>query len=216
MYDFYTSVGENCEVAFQIRRILGFDDSSFFSWNITTTSAFNALIDGQFSGIMETDNLRFHSGSLIRDSKYDYMFHSDFECVESTIFENYENNLNSNRDKARYLIGKLRENASSDGKILYIHKYSSLLDDGVCSSARFKAEGMLERLMRLHGGRGNFDLLFVQDAAVSEDDWGVPNLKNRYLARLAPFADATDGHVLSWDRLFAEFPHVRPLRFAGF
>lgn len=34
--------------------------------------------------------------------------------------------------------------------------------------------------------------------------------------RLATFADATDGHVQSWNRPFSEFQHVRHLRLAGF
>lgn len=165
---------------------------------------------------MDTENLYFHSESLIRDSKYEYMFHSDFPCSLDTKFDNYEKELNSNREKAAYLIAKLYKNASSDGRILYVHKYSSLLGIVDSDSARSKAEGMMQRLVRLHGARDNFDLVFVQPEDAREADWGVPNLKNRYLARLAPFADATDGHVQSWDRIFAEFPHVRPLRLAGF
>lgn len=216
MYDCYTSIGENCEVAFQIRRVLGFDDSSFFSWNITTTSAFNNLLGGGFEGIMDTENLYFHSKSLIRDAKYDYMFHSDFPCSPETKFDRYERELGENRGKAAYLIDKLYKNASSDGRVLYIHKYSSLLGVIDTESARSKAEGMLQCLASLHRGRDNFDLVFVQAEGAREGDWGVPNLKNRYLARLAPFADATDGHVQSWDRIFAEFQHVRPLRLAGF
>lgn len=216
MYDFYTSLGENCEVAFQIRRILGFDDSSFFSWNITTVSAFNALMDGRFGDIMETSNLQFHSESLIRDLKYGYMFHADFLCTEDTVFSDFEEGLETQREKARYLIGKLRRNADSDNRVLYIYKHSGLLEGSGDGGARFMAEAMLNRLVRFHEGRDNFDFVFVQDEAAREEDWGVPNLKNRYLARLATFADATDGHVQSWDRLFSEFQHVRPLRLSGF
>jgi hypothetical protein len=215
MYDFYTSLGENCEVAFQIRRILGMDDSSFFSWNITTVAAFNALMDGEFANVMETTNLQFYSDSLIKDVRYGYMFHSDFICTEETVFRDFEERLTLKRDKARYLIEKLRINASSDGRILYIYKHSGLLDGDSDGSARSMAEGMLERLIRFHE-KDNFDLVFVQDEAAREEDWAVPNLKNRYLARLASFADATDGHVQSWDRLFSEFQHVRPLRLSGF
>jgi len=216
MYDFYTSIGENCEVAFQIRRVLGFDDSSFFSWNITPILAFSRLVDDEFSGIMEPSKMSFHNEALVMDGRYGYMFHTMFPAGQDIVFDDYPEVVSQHREKARYLIDKLYENARSAQRVLYVYKCSGLLEGDLAGAPSDKAMEIAKRLRRIHADRDNFDLVFVQDAAHREEDWGLPNVKNRYLTRLASFADATDGHVQSWDRIFAEFPHVKPLRLAGF
>ena len=209
IFDFYVSLGDNCEGAFQIRRVLGRDDSSFFSWNITTAKSFIDLMDNDFSGIMQPENLRPHVADLVIDGKYEYMFHSQFPHRPDVVFTDYPEIAQTHQEKAQYLIDKLKKNAVSDQTTAYFFKAAE-------EDAKPKAEEMLKRLETLHGGRDNFRFVLLQEASRHEDDWGYDRLKNRYLKRLAPMDDAHDGHVYSWDKVFQEFPHKDPMRLAGY
>jgi hypothetical protein len=208
-FDFYASLGDNCEAAFQIRRVLGRDDSSFFSWNITTPQAFNALIDNDFYDIMRPENLRPHVADLIIDGKYDYMFHSQYPHTPGVVYADYPDITAEHHKKASYLIDKLKANARSHQKTAYFYKSNR-------PDIKAEAYEMAQRLETLHEGADNFVLVILQPASTEEDDWGHPKLKNRYLRRLAPMDDAHDGHVFSWDKVFREFPHATPMRLAGY
>ncbi|MDC7676500.1 DUF1796 family putative cysteine peptidase [Asticcacaulis machinosus] len=209
-FDFYASLGENCEGAFQIRRVLGQDDSCFFSWNITPPAALIALLDGDFQDIMQPEAMVRHSTDLIRDSKYNYMFHSDFPSDEDIRFGEYPDIVANHQQKAQYLIAKLRGNAADETKkTAYFYKTQEPAD-------KEKAVEMLESLKTLHNNNENFVLVFLQPEEKAESDWNIAQLKNRYLKRIASYADATDGHVSSWDRIFSEFPHIKPLRLSGY
>ena len=81
------------------------------------------------------------------------------------------------------------------------------------------ARGHFEKVAELI--RGKFGAQEFQDRAPSADcavrtDWGSEIVANRYLDRFAPWADATDGHVRSWDAVFREFPHRSGLALSGF
>ena len=71
-------------------------------------------------------------------------------------------------------------------------------------------EDTLRRSPSPYGGKfgaRNFKIVLLQPIARFEPDWGSEIVANRYLDRFAPWADATDGHVRSWDAVFSEFPH---------
>jgi hypothetical protein len=210
MFDSYVSLGENCEIAFQMRRVLRRDESSFFGWNITSFSAFECLVDCDFQGIMQPENFRFHgSGDLVRDLHCDYLFHSDFPRVANVDFAAFPEIIAAHRSKAQYLVEKFYETARTGGKVVYFYK--TPVED-----ARDKAPGMVERLLKASEGRENFRLVIVQTADRAEPDWNMNLVSNRYVRRFAPYDDAHDGHVSTWDRIFAEFPHAQGLQLAGY
>lgn len=206
-FDHYFSLGVNCEGAFQIRRVLGRDSSCFFSWNVTNFSSLQAILENNFSGVCELPNLDYPENGLIRDRSYDYKFHFpgnlDWMGAEGRDFFQL-------RDKMIYLANKFAKVAESSHPIAYFYRTEET--EGV----REKSMRVVEALRRYHP-TGNFKMIVLQAESRQEADWDEPNLANRYLKRFAPWSDATDGHVRSWDRVFAEFPHsVYPLRIAGF
>lgn len=207
-FDHYFSLGVNCEGAFQIRRVLGRDSSCFFSWNVTDFLSLQAILENNFLGVCEFANLDYPENGLIRDRSYDYKFH--FPANLNWTGTEGGREFSQLRDKMMYLARKFTQIAESGRPTAYFYRTEEPTD------VREKALRVVDALMRYHA-TGNFKLIVLQAESRREADWDEPNLANRYLARFAPWSDATDGHVRSWDRVFSEFPHsVYPLRLAGF
>ncbi len=209
-FSHWVSLGFNCEVAFQMRRVLGRDSSSFFSWNITPLAALSSLLDSRFAGILQPGNLSDHGdGVLVRDASHGYSFHSPFATPNPHDDPAFAGKLAEFRVKVGYLLDKFAAIAASGEPVAYFHRTEE-------PDARAIGEHLMELLGRYHGEVRNFVLVLIQPQDRQEPDWATPRLANRYLRRLAPFDDAPDGHVQSWDRIFAEFPHREPMRLAGF
>jgi hypothetical protein len=210
LFSHYFSLGVNCQAAFQIRRVLGKDNASFFSWNVTKYEALISLLQNNFSGILDKSNLSPQPNTgLIFDSFYNYSLHSPFKEGEIWEGQAYEEKYNALRAKMEYLVSKFYKVAKSADRVAYFYVTQENND------ARQQSMRVRDLLLKAHG-RENFELIVLQDNAKREDSWREPLIRNRYLARLAPWSDATDGHVRSWDRIFAEFPHVEPMRLAGY
>lgn len=209
-FSHYFSLGVNCQAAFQIRRVLGKDSASFFSWNVTKYDALISLLRSDFAGILEKDNLSLlPNAGLLFDSSHQYSLHSPFREGELCKGEAYEKKYAAFRAKMNYLISKFYSVAKSANRVAYFYVTQETAE------ARQNSIKVRDLLLKVHG-RENFELIVLQDGARREESWKEPLIRNRYLARLAPWSDATDGHVRSWDRIFAEFPHVEPMRLAGY
>ncbi len=209
-YDTYASLGNNCEVAFQIRRVLGRDSSSFFSWNVTQFRALISLLQNRFAGILELPNLTNEpERGLIHDASYDFRLHTPFRLADLGQEENLELRLDDLRSKFRYLVEKFLADATDGTRVVYFYKTEE--KEGVRDNAR-RVYSLLDALAP---GR-EFALVIIMPMSWREDPWDEPGIFNRYLRRVAPWDDATDGHVASWDRIFREFPHKDGLRLAGY
>ncbi|MBB5693048.1 DUF1796 family putative cysteine peptidase [Muricoccus pecuniae] len=209
-FDYYFSLGVNCQAAFQIRRVLGKDSASFFSWNVTKLGSLVSLLESDFSGILEKENLSPQPGTgLIYDNSHQYSLHSPFKEGDVWEGESYEENYAAFRQKMEYLVSKFRKIARSGQKVAYF--YVTQENDRVVDQSK----RVRDLLLKAHQGR-SFELVVIQDKSRREASWNEPNIRNRYLDRLAPWSDATDGHVKSWDRIFAEFAHADPMRLANF
>lgn len=207
----YVSFGVNCETAFQMRRVLGRDSASFFSWNVTRFRALLSLLDSDFGGILQRDNLSYDPKSgLIHDTSHDYWLHSPFAADEPWTGAVFEEKLTQLRGKMAYLAEKFRRNASSGARTVYFYRTEERED------LRRNAAALRDCLRKWHGGVGSFVLVVLQHEKYREPSWREAGMFNRYLTRCAPWSDASDGHVRSWDAVFAEFPHQEPLRLAGF
>ena len=210
-FDHYVSLGYNCEVAFQFRRILGKDSASFFSWNITSFDSLKSLLRTRFDGILKAENLEPHwDGSLILDKSHQYYFHSPFQAPNPLDDANFEANLKTFQEKVNYLIEKLNSQANSGERVAYFYR----TDEG---NARAHALDVYNYLREILNNADNFTLIILQQEEKAEAEWGdVAGIKNRYLRRFAPGHDASDGHVQSYDKVFREFPSKEPMFFAGY
>ena len=209
----YVSLGNNCEVAFQFRRVLQGDSSSFFSWNVTSLSALSSLLQSRFSGILDWSQIDCRSDAeLIDDPSHNYKFHSPFRSIQDKSDEIIHAAQVEYKHKVDHLLTKLYKQGEESSRVLYIYKH-----DGLETGEELR--GMLANIVTALtdiAGYGNFSFVVVQHEDRREPDWGDNVVKNRYLKRLAPWSDATDGHVFSWDAIFREFPYSTGLSLANY
>jgi hypothetical protein len=210
VFDNYVALGSNCETAFQIKRVVGAEPSGFFSWNITTFPALISLLESDFAGIMQNGNITAHgNGYLALDSSHNYMFHHRFDWeTEPLDGPEFATKLDDVRGKFQYFVEKFKGLPES-GKTAFFYKTD---EDGDVRHQAIRVRDALNR----HFPSDSFELVVLQDASRTEASWEEAGLHNLYLTRLAPLHDAADGHVSSWDRVFAQFPYKTPLRFAGY
>lgn len=190
-FDEYVSLGGNCEVAFQLRRLLGRDSSSFFSWLFVDLDQVNALLGNRFAGILRPENLGRWPGGMVLDQAYGYKFHSPFATEEPQADPEFEQKLADHRSKAEYLIDKLNQPA----RRAYFFKPMEPLTS---------PDGLEELRSHLAAIGGDFALILLTEQPLNFELGD--RIFNRTLERFAPYDNATDGHEPSWDRVFSEFP----------
>ena len=204
MYDNYVSLGRNCEAAFQFRRLLGRDVAYYFSWLVTPFEALIAVIGDDFAGTYRKENLQVTADSdMILDTGTGLKYHSAFrkELGRTLSGPRFAELYAESARKYAFLAQRFRDLAGSANRVLYFVKTD---EEGV----RGKAVRLRELLAARYPAH-DFTLVIVQEQGRGEDDWREPAIRNRYVERFAPVSRANDGHVPSWDRIFAEFP-LRP------
>lgn len=205
MYDSYVSLGSNCEPAFQLRRLWGRDISSYFNWMVTPLPALVDILEADFEGLFARENLvPVHDHTMVRDTRFGVAFHSPFHARLGAVFEGPEfDRMHAiHLAKLAYLAAKFRAQAKGETRVLYIHKTD--IDDPRPQAAR------LREVLRARYPAHRFDILLLQTADRAAPPWDEPQVINRYLRRFAPVDDARDGHIESWDAIFAEFPAAPP------
>jgi Putative papain-like cysteine peptidase (DUF1796) len=208
VFDHYVSLGNNCEVAFQMRRVLGYDRSNFFNWNITPVHSLISLLRSDFSDILEVHNLSHGSGNLFHDAAHDYYLHTEFSYPDMMADGQFESKLELLRKKSEYLIEGFRTLATR-GRIAFFYKTDE-------TDSLPHHMNIVQDLLSKYVPIDQFLLIVAQPAANLAEPRNENNIMYRPLTRLAPAWDAHDGHVSSWDRIFAEFPHKQEMRLAGY
>lgn len=192
-FDEYVSLGGNCEVAFQMRRALGRDQSGICSWWFMDLPALLALLRDGFRKILMPNNLIPWPGHMVRDTAYGYCFHSPFEAEQPIDDPNFADLLAEHREKVEHLKGRFYR---PSGRRVYFLKLVQQPLDGE----------LAELVSHLRTIGADFALV-VLTVEPMEADLG-PEVHFRTLERFAPIEAAQDGHEPSWDRIFAEFPHT--------
>lgn len=212
-FDEYISLGCDCEGGFQIRRILGQDSSSFFNWNITSLAALHGLLAHRFEGILQDANISVHGdGALLNDHAHEYKFHSPFDRADYRNDPAFEARFADYREKTRYLVEKFLRARPPGHRTAYFYKAEL---GTTATEVRAAMPAVRDLLAGIHGP-AEFALVVLQPEDRQEAPWGEPLIHNRYLRRTAPWNDAADAHVTSWDRVFREFPSKAPMRLAGY
>ena len=207
LYDNYISLGNNCEAGFQIRRVLGYDRSSFFNWNITPVSALLSLLESDFLGILEANNLRHREHDLFEDRSHNYALHAEFSFPNINGDGLFLTKLTSLREKSEYLVSKFRQ-LSHYGQTAFFYRTDEV------QNLHQNMLNVADALTR-YVPSDQFDLIVAVSANILEGSYNQGNVYFRPLMRLAPAWEAHDGHVSSWDKIFAEFPHRGGLRLSG-
>jgi hypothetical protein len=205
MYDTYISLGFNCEIAFQFKRI-GYDESSFFRWAYSPFESTINLIQNDFKDVYLKENLIPDWDSMVEDTKYKISFHTKLLSEEDQQTKNRYFLANYSFDeihqkevkKIQYFIKKWDSLVNSDKSVLYIIKPDQ---DG----SQAHAKKLLDLFNHKYPNH-QFMIVYLQTQEFQEPDWGFSQLKNIYFPHFAPVEQATNGSVAAWDELFANFP----------
>lgn len=209
VFDRYASLGRDCEVGFQFKRILGRQESGFFNWNYTNPEPLLSLLSSDFSGILEESNLSLHAGgSMIRDASHDFFVHHEFDINLFNAASDFSEKLNKLRAKFRHFINDFKNSADSANLTAYFLKY----EDSSAREFALKVQTELKRYHKLNP----FAVIVLQTSDREETDWCLPGIHNRYLKRFAPYDDTLDAHVASWNNIFREFPHKSQMQFTNY
>jgi hypothetical protein len=208
MFDRYIPLGNNCEVAFQMRRVLGRDHSGFFNWNITSINSLSSLLRNDFSDILISHNISHSSGDLFYDKSHDFHFHADFTFPDLNEDRMFEQKLIIVKEKFEYFARKFR-NLNNVGRVAFFYKTEET--ENIVANI-INLTNFLSRYI----DHSKFSLIIAMPFDHVPDIRDQNNIHYRPLARLAPSWDAHDGHVSSWDKIFIEFPHKEGLRLAGY
>lgn len=205
MYDKYISLGSNCEAGFQFRRI-GYDESSFFRWTLSSFDSTYKLIQNDFQDVYLQENLVPVWDNMVEDSKYNISFHSqllsnkDPETNQRYFLDNDNFDIIYQEEylKIEHFIQKWFSLVQSEQYVLYIIKQEK-------NSSRANAEKLL-KLFEDKYPTHRYTIAYIQDKQFYEGNWQLPKLKNIYFSRFAPISQADDGEIADWDRLFQQFP----------
>lgn len=204
MFDNYVSLGHNCEGAFQVRRLLGRDVAYYFNWLVTPLDALVEVLRADFAGAYDWPNLKpTRDVGMILDEAYGMKYHSAFRKELGGRLEGPRFREIHVESAAKYamLADRFRDLARSPNRVLYVVKTAH-------ETARDKAVELRDILAARYPDH-DFRIALLQTEDRQEPDWAEDRIHNRYLARFADPSRANDGHVPSWDRVFAEFP-LRP------
>ncbi len=194
-FDEYVSLGWNCEAAFQIRRVLGRDDSSYFGWGIFEIDSLIRLIEAWFGGTFDADALTWDDDyRLPRDRNFDFAFHGPWAAGESRDDPALLPKLQDHRAKAAHLANRF----------LTPRGPAALLYKPPCTMPAEKIDRLAGLLAEI---TPDVTMVILRLAHESSSNATHPMLHERLLRRAAPIDHASDGHLASWDAVFAEFQH---------
>lgn len=206
-FDEYVSLGNRCETAFQIQRVLGKENlyPSFFNWNVTYFDSLVTLLGSRFAGILEYDNLN-PTEWLVHDLAGDYLFHLVGEGRRSKEHPEFVVDLENHRSKVAHIIDRYFTLTASEKQVCYFYRTEE------CQDTLRHAMRVRDILREIHKN-DNFAVVFVQPEELREPAWQEELVYNRYVTRFAANDDQADGHIQSWDRVFREFCRAGPMRF---
>ena len=199
VFDHYVSLGVNCELDTQFRRVLGAkEESGFFASGVTRLAPLVSLLSSGFADICQAENLEYRGiSTLVTDTAHGNTFHWAGPGIEEINNPNAESFIR-NSGRLHYLAAKFRRIAASGDSIAFFYTCQH--------ESPFEPLAQVADLLEKRYGAEDFKLIVVQSIDKLEPDWDHPRLVNRYVERFAPWGDVPDASEACWDRIFAEFP----------
>lgn len=211
MQQSYASLGYNCEIAYQFRRVMGHDVSSYFNWCYGKPTSIAHMIERNFHQPFEYDMIS-SDGIMIWERKYDILYHGDVfnksnQGKDKAAKDFFYRNL---REKIEFLIVKWNYIVNSEINMIYFLKLRQ--DSESVGIPRDIAILVRDAILQSYPHH-QFKIVAVMslEQGMIEENWGEPLIYNRYIAQFAPDHDPEAGNSEEWNRIFHEFPLVHNL-----
>jgi len=209
-YEKFISLGLNCEISFQLRRLQGGDiDSYIFSW--ADLRSMGALLDclRQGPAIFEAPMTPL-TIDMLHLARHKVSFHGKTKLEDMLLpdgtYDPQKLELSRREIISRhtYLFSKFNTVMDSGKSILFLLKPRPEFDSCDPGYVRQSAIDVRDLLRKQHPN-SVFDVLVLQEQKYQEPNWSLENIQNRYLAHFAPNSTSWDADIPSWDAIFNEF-----------
>lgn len=134
--DRFENLGDNCEFAFYLRSS-GVDEGSLFRWTLVKNywSLLN-LLQSDFQGLFELENLKPSWHDMVLDTKYDMCFHTKMYSENQDGKWSWNQDAKSLKDiylkeknKISYLVSKFKTSLANKDRIFVIKNNENNLDN---------------------------------------------------------------------------------------
>lgn len=163
------------------------------------------MLVSDLSGLGKRENLVYEgNGNLVRDRLYGYHFHwdGDYSLFPERVSEE---DFQRNAERLAYLAKKFDIVLNSGESIAFFYTCHDPVDAASLSE--------IANLLSARAPQADFMLVVLRHEQDTTPDPEHPNIVVRRLKRFAPWSDAPDGHLASWDDVFKAFPHKDGLTF---
>lgn len=181
MFADYISLGYNCESGYAVQRY-GQTQTNYFDWSSSSTEAVTRVIENRFEGVQLPENLS-PDGAMMLDAAYGYRFYGPWTPEK---LERRVKRFLTPRGRRLYVLKTPNETPYTIARLL--DALGSISEDFELVNVR--PQECADRPIRMSHDRYTFH--------------------ERYLKRYAPDSEIGDLHVISWDRIFQEFPLSPP------
>jgi hypothetical protein len=205
-FDHYMSLGNNCEIAFNLRRVLHKDISYYFNWLVTPIDGLIGILSSDFKDHFNKENLLYKGNptqyEMITDTLYNLDHHSPFKKIKDFDFNSQEADSTYIEHLEKLELFKQRFHAlqKSNLEVLYIIKTASHID--------LNKINIIYNLLLTKNKFHKFSIAWIIDGG----DFKVENTlqKDIYRVSFPKFADfnrveSSSDHA-TWDLFFQAFP----------
>jgi hypothetical protein len=182
-------------------RALSYPESKdYFKWSATRFDAMIAIIEADFVGVYEAQNLTMN-GTMVVDTVWNVATHKpssryfdEDSATEGELFTFIENEKS---ERGAMFLQEMKEAEP----LLYLVSY-------VGTDARSDAV-RLRKIITDKGANDQSLVVLVQEEDRAEDPWREAGIENRYAGMFAPFDDAVSLDVERWRPILQSYDTVR-------
>lgn len=186
-YDAIINLGDNCQIAYQMR-LQGLRNESLpFDWIITPFEALQKILKDSFEHFLKKENLIFihtHNEKHILDTYYGIKFLHDFKLEENFLKDYDTVQQTYSRRIARFF------------RILKESRHALFIRKKITKEQALALRTLLQTLCP----NNDFLILAVGNTHDMKTDWNLAHIKNVYLAQ----ADSWKGDPEAWKVIFTE------------
>jgi len=197
-YDYFVSLGNNCEIGLQLRRV-GYDKSSFFRFTYCNYASLVNILENQFRDIFLLENLIPHTDNMVKDTKYNIVFHSKLHSTlrdgsrEFIRNKDFKEVYTQEFEKHNYLIQKDMALFRSKQKILFFIKSNMLL--------QMEQLDKLVDIFKKYNPDMKFQILYITPQPyISSNDF----VSIEKISKYAPDANVHDVDLDYYNKLFMQ------------
>lgn len=194
--NFIEGLGNNCELGFVLRK-MGHERGFYFRSVAARTASVSQIIEQDFDGAYQFDNLLPHPGDMVMDTAFGAAYHGRMPSRDVSGELSFSDDDAARRathaqdcGKIKHLVSRFRQNLSCSGMVYVVKD----------PSAKPSQIDNLFKLISERRTNPNFTFLEMHELPVraGEVDIVSPNRAVGYLSFIAPFNKTDQGDQESW------------------